>query len=44
MSVSDYIKNQPERHKKQNFKNEFLRILEKYEIGYDEQYLFEWMD
>ena len=43
-NVSNYIKNQPEHHKKQNFKGEYLHFLEKHEIGYDEQYLFDWID
>ena len=43
-SVSNYIKKQPEHHKKQTFKKEYLLFLEKFEIEYDEQYLFEWID
>ena len=43
-SVSDYILKQPEHHKKQTFKDEYLNFLKKYEIEHDEQYLFEWID
>jgi hypothetical protein len=43
-SVSNYIKQQPEHHKKQTFKNEYSHFLEKFEIEYDKQYLFEWID
>jgi len=37
-----FILNQPEHHKKTTFKEEYLKILKQSEIGYDEQYLFEW--
>ena len=40
--VIKYVLNQPEHHKKQTFKEEYLLMLEKFEIAYDEQYLFEW--
>jgi len=40
-SVAKYILNQPKRHKKQTFKEEYLGILKKLDIDYDEQYLFE---
>lgn len=36
-----YIKNQKERHSKVNFKEELLAFLRKYEIDYDERYLWE---
>ena len=42
--VVKYILNQPEHHKKRSFKEEYLIMLEKFEIEYDEKYLFEWMD
>jgi putative transposase len=42
--VADYIHNQPEHHKKQTFKQEYIEFLEKFEVEYDEQYLFEWID
>lgn len=40
--VSNYILNQAEHHKKRSFKEEYLSILDKLEIEYDERYLFEW--
>ncbi|MDR1274535.1 MAG: IS200/IS605 family transposase [Odoribacteraceae bacterium] len=43
-NVSNYINDQVEHHKKQSFKDEYQRFLEKYEIVYDEQYLFDWLD
>jgi REP element-mobilizing transposase RayT len=44
VAVSDYIKKQPEHHEKQTFREEYFHFLEQFEIEYDEQYLFEWMD
>jgi putative transposase len=41
--VTKYILNQPEHHKKKTFKEEYLSILKKLEIKYDETYLFEWI-
>ena len=35
--VTDYIRNQPEHHRKKSFREEFLRILELAEIKYDSQ-------
>ncbi len=37
----NYIKNQREHHKTQNFKAEFLNILDKYETKYDEKYIWD---
>lgn len=35
-----YIVNQQEHHKKMNFKDEYLRFLQEYNVPYDERYLF----
>ena len=43
-NVYNYILNQEEHHKKKTFKEEYLEFLEKFEIGFDEKYLFEWYD
>jgi putative transposase len=43
-TVAKYILNQPKHHHKQSFKEEYLGILKKREIEYDEQYLFEWYE
>ncbi|MCA0332653.1 MAG: transposase, partial [Bacteroidetes bacterium] len=37
-----YVLNQPKHHKKQTFREEYLLLLRKYEIDYDEKYLFEY--
>jgi len=42
--VVKYIMNQPEHHKKQTFRDEYLLLLKKFEIEYDPKYLFEWYD
>ena len=39
--VIEYILNQPERHRKVTFKEEYLEFLNKFEVTYDEKYLFE---
>ena len=43
-NVVKYILNQPEHHKKQSFRDEYMLLLEKFEIEYDTKYLFEWYE
>lgn len=43
-AVIKYILNQDEHHKKKTFKEEYLEFLQKFEIQYDPQYLFDWID
>ena len=38
--VYNYIKNQEEHHSKQTFKDEYVGILQKFKVEYDDQYLF----
>ena len=38
----NYILNQKKHHKKQTFKEEYIDFLKKFEIEYNEKYLFEW--
>lgn len=42
--VYQYILNQEEHHKKKTFKQEYLEFLNKFDIEYDEKYLFDWYD
>lgn len=42
--VIKYILNQEEHHTKITFKQEYIDFLEKFEIDYNEKYLFEWQD
>ena len=39
-AVVKYIENQAEHHKKFDFRTEFLALLKKYEVEFDEQYLW----
>lgn len=39
--VFKYIENQEEHHKKESFKDEYLKLLKKFEVEYDEDYWFE---
>lgn len=41
--VYAYVLNQKEHHKKITFKTEYLDFLKKYEIEYNEKYLFDWI-
>jgi putative transposase len=40
-AVYKYIENQEEHHKKQTFRQEYIDFLEKFNVSYDEQYIFE---
>jgi REP element-mobilizing transposase RayT len=42
--VIDYVLNQPEHHKKKTFKEEYLEFLKRFEIPYEEKYLFNWLE
>lgn len=42
--VVNYVLNQPQHHKKHSFREEYLLFLSKFEIDYDEKYLFEWYE
>lgn len=41
--VYNYILNQERHHQKRTFKEEYIGLLEKFQIDYNEQYLFEWI-
>ena len=43
-SVVNYVLDQPKHHKKKTFRNEYLDFLNRFEIDYEEQYLFEFYD
>ena len=42
--VIKYILNQPEHHRKRTFREEYLTLLRRYEVDYDDRYLFEFFD
>lgn len=41
MAVSEYIANQKQHHAKCHFKDEFRELLKKYEVDYDERYVWD---
>jgi putative transposase len=43
-AVVKYVLNQAEHHKKRTFREEYIDFLQKFEIEYDEKYLFEWVE
>lgn len=43
-TVIKYIQNQEKHHHKKTFKEEYIELLEKFAVEYDESYLFEWID
>jgi REP element-mobilizing transposase RayT len=43
-NVYRYIENQEAHHAKQTFKEEYLEVLERFEVEYDERYLFDWIN
>jgi putative transposase len=42
-AVFNYIKNQEDHHKKKTFREEYLEFLKRFNVEYDEKYLFEWI-
>ena len=43
-NVYNYILNQEEHHKKRTFREEYIDFLKKFNVEYDKQYLFKWID
>jgi len=43
-NVYQYILNQEEHHKKKTFREEYIDFLKKFEVEYNEKYLFDWID
>jgi REP element-mobilizing transposase RayT len=41
--VIHYINTQEEHHKRASFKEEYLKLLDRFDIDYDPKYLFEWI-
>ncbi|AFD09403.1 IS200/IS605 family transposase [Solitalea canadensis] len=42
--VVNYIIKQPEHHKHQSFKDEYLELLRRFDVSYNEEYLFDWVE
>ena len=43
-NVYNYILNQEIHHKQKTFRKEYVELLKKFELEYEEKYLFEWYD
>jgi putative transposase len=43
-AVAKYILNQEEHHSRKSFKDEFIALLDRFEIEYDDRYLFNWFE
>ncbi len=43
-AVYNYILNQEQHHQKKSFKEEYIEFLNKFELPYEERYLFEWLN
>jgi REP element-mobilizing transposase RayT len=43
-NVIEYVLNQPEHHKEKTFREEYMELLKKFEIPYEDQYLFNWIE
>ncbi len=42
--VIKYIQHQEEHHRKKTFKEEYLKMLQAFNVKYDERYVFKWID
>ena len=42
--VARYIENQEEHHRKSAFREEYIKILNEFEVDYNDKYLFEWIE
>ena len=43
-NVVKYVLNQEEHHKKKSFRQEYLQLLQKFDIAYQDEYLFEFIE
>jgi REP element-mobilizing transposase RayT len=43
-NVIGYIRNQKEHHKKRSFKEEYIDFLDKFNVEYKNEYLFQWIE
>ena len=42
--VDEYIRNQEKHHTLKTFKEEYIEMLKKFNVEYDDRYLFEWIE
>lgn len=43
-AVVNYIMNQKTHHRKKSFREEYIAMLKRFEIEYDDKYLFDWIE
>ncbi|HSV89190.1 MAG TPA: IS200/IS605 family transposase [Bacteroidales bacterium] len=43
-TVIAYINNQEQHHQKKTFKDEYLELLHKFKVEYDDKFLFDWIE
>lgn len=43
-AIVHYINNQEQHHHKKTFREEYVELLEKFNLEYDKQYLFDWIE
>ena len=43
-NVYDYILNQEQKHATKTFKEEYVDLLDRFQVTYDERFLFDWID
>jgi REP element-mobilizing transposase RayT len=43
-NVFQYIKNQETHHEKKSFKEEYIQLLEKFDVPFEERFLFTWIE
>lgn len=43
-AVYKYIQNQEEHHRNKSFKEEYISLLKKFEIEYNQKFLFDWLE
>lgn len=43
-AVVNYIQNQKEHHKKKSFRDEYVEFLIKFDVNFDQKYVFEFYD
>ena len=42
--VAKYVLNQERHHARRTFKDEYLTLLDRFEVDYDERFLFDWIE
>lgn len=42
--VYNYVLNQEHHHHRRTFKEEYIELLQKFQVEYDEKYLFDWIE